>query len=122
MERREFLVGLGVVLLGATALAGVSSCSNGSTSATPADGFNIDSSTASSSGGIPHSHIVTVLLADLANPPAAGVTYLTSSAEGHAHQVTISRADLADIQEGKTRSESTTVVSGHQHTFAFRKP
>ena len=88
----------------------------------PADSFDVVSSAGSAPGGYSHSHIVAVLLADLANPPAAGVTYLTSSAEGHSHQVTLSKSDLADVQEGKTRSESTTVVSGHQHTFAFSKP
>jgi hypothetical protein len=122
MERREFLIGLGAALLVPAALAAVSGCSSSSTSSTPADSFNVASSVDSAPGGYSHSHIVAVLLADTANPPASGVTYLTSSAEGHAHQVTISRSDLADIQEGKNRSESTTVVSGHQHTFAFSKP
>jgi len=122
MERREFLIGLGAVLLVPAALAAVSGCSNSSSSPSPADSFNITSSAGSAPGGYSHSHIVAVLLADLANPPAAGVTYLTSSAEGHSHQVTLSKSDLADIQEGKTRTESTTVVSGHQHTFAFSKP
>jgi len=122
MERREFLVGLGVALLAPAAFAVVSGCSSSSTSSSPADSFNVVSAPGSAPGGYPHSHIVAVLLADLTNPPAAGATYLTSSAEGHAHQVSISRSDLADIQEGKTRSESTTVVSGHQHTFTFSKP
>jgi len=122
MERREFLIGLGAAILAPAALAAISGCSSSSSSPSPADSFNITSSTGNGPGGYPHSHIVAVLLADLANPPEAGVTYLTSSAEGHSHQVTLSKSDLADIQEGKTRSESTTVVSGHQHTFAIHKP
>lgn len=107
MERREFLIGLGAALIIPTALAAISGCS-GSSSSTPTDSFTVVSSTGSAPGGYPHSHTVAVMLADLSNPPAAGVTYLTSTAEGHTHQVTVSRTDLADLQEGKTRSESTT--------------
>ena len=122
MERREFLIGLGAALLVPAALAAVSGCSSSSSSPSPAESFNIDSSTGTAPGGYPHSHIVAVLFADLSSAPAAGVTYLTSSAESHSHQVTLSKSDLLDIQEGKTRSESSTVVSGHQHTFALSKP
>lgn len=122
MERRDFLLGLGMALLAPSALAAVSGCGDGSTSSTPADGFDVVSSTNSGPGGSPHSHGLTILLADLANPPAAGVTYTASTAEGHSHQVTISQPDLSDIQAGLTVSESSTVVSGHLHTFSIRKP
>jgi hypothetical protein len=122
MERREFLIGLAAALVVPPTLAALSGCSSSSSSPSSAEGFDVASSIATGASGYPHSHTVTVLLADLANPPAAGVSYLTSSSEGHTHQVTLSRSDLADLQEGKTRSETTTFVQGHAHTFTFRKP
>jgi hypothetical protein len=122
MERREFLVGLGIALAAPVVLTFNSGCSNSSTSSTPTDGFNVDSSSSYGPGGLPHSHTLTILLADLVNPPVAGVSYVTGTSEGHSHQIAISRSDLADIQEGKTRTESTTVVLGHEHTFTMRKP
>jgi hypothetical protein len=122
MERRTFLAGLGVAFVAPAFLTAIPGCSTSSTSSTPLDVVAVESSTSNSPGGTPHSHSLTIPLADLANPPVAGVTYSTGVADGHAHQVTVSGSDLADIQQGQTRTESTTVVSGHQHTFTIRRP
>jgi hypothetical protein len=122
MDRRTFLAGLGIACAAPAMLAALSGCSKSSTSSTAIDGFTIESSTSSSPGGTPHSHSLTIPLADLANPPAAGVSYVSGVADGHTHQVTVSGSDLADIQQGQARTESSTVVSGHQHTFTIRRP
>ena len=123
MERREFIIGLGAALFVPAAIAAVSGCSSSSTDSTPTDSFEVISSSATSGGGYAaHTHVLAVRLVDLANPPAAGVTYTTSTDDGHTHQVVLSNADLAGIQAGQTISESTNVVLGHEHTFAIRKP
>lgn len=62
--------------------------------------------------------MIASLPADVAHPPASSATHLTSSTEGHAHQVTISRSDLADIQEGKTRADqpASEIAPGFETT------
>lgn len=133
MNRRDVLIGLGLAFLVPLALAAAPGCSSEGGSSGPsspssnfevtsAGGFQAHSSTASAPGGPPHSHGLTILLADLANPPAEGVTYTTGAAEGHTHRVAFSRKDLADIQGGTTVARLTTIDLGHQHTFSIRKP
>ena len=120
MERREFLIGVGAALL-VPAFAAVSGCTS-STSSTSSDSFDVGSSPAQGPGGYPHTHVLRVLRADLANPPAGGVTYITGISEGHVHQVILSGTELVDIQSGKVVSKTSSIASGHQHVFAIAKP
>jgi hypothetical protein len=56
---------------------------------------------------------------DLNNPPAGGRTY-TTSVVGHAHQVTLSAADLTGIAGGGTVMVTTTLNDGHTHQYSLR--
>jgi hypothetical protein len=111
MERREFLVGLGSLLVLAS-----TGCSSSSTS-TSADGFDVRSSVVNA-----HSHVVTVFNADLESPPAGGADYLSTDVSAHLHQISLSAAQLAAIQSGQTVTVTSTVEAAHQHTWTIRKP
>jgi hypothetical protein len=74
-----------------------------------------------------HTHTLCVLTSDLASPPAAGVTYTTSSDGGHTHKVTLAQADLMAINAGQTMTVTSTSDldpangSAHTHKFAITK-
>lgn len=118
MQRREFLIGLGTMLLVAPVLA-ATGCGgdDSSTSPTPpADGFDVESS-----ADLAHRHSIRVLTADLANPPA-GVTYTSTNVSAHVHAVSLTAAQLAAIQAGQTVTVDSNLASAHRHTWAIRKP
>ncbi len=70
-----------------------------------------------------HTHMVCILTADLTNPPAAGVTYVTTSVGSHTHNVTLTSDQLTMIQAGTevTVVTSSTVdpINGFAHTHQF---
>jgi hypothetical protein len=119
MERRAFLVGLGLAVLAAPVLT-LPGCGGGGDSSTsptpPPDGFDVQSST-----DLAHSHSVRVLNADLANPPS-GVTYTSTTVSAHVHMISLSGTQLAAIQGGQTVTVNSNLTSGHRHSWTIRKP
>jgi hypothetical protein len=122
MNRREFIIRVGVALIALPAAFSFESCGGGgggdATPAAPAPGFDI----ASSPDNTGHSHLVRILDADLAAPPAGGVIY--TSTGSHTHTVPLTQQQLTDINNGL----SVTVISSlggapaHTHTWTIAKP
>jgi hypothetical protein len=122
-SRREFLSSATVTLLlipfGATVVA----CGS-SNSPAPAASSNDSNGVAGCDNGIGetstvannHTHTICVLDTDLTNPPAAGVTYVTSNVEDHTHNVTFTQAQLQMINSG---GSVTVTSSAPQPTHDF---
>jgi hypothetical protein len=69
-----------------------------------------------------HTHDFTIMMTDLATPPAAGVSGSTSAYvdDGHVHTMALTTADLANIQAGMTVTKTSGSTLGHTHDFNFR--
>jgi hypothetical protein len=134
MERRGFLVAGGSLLLILPAGWLVAGCENNNgtpdSGVIPADaGFDgrFDGSvtavllrfTSSVSAG--HTHDFSISVGELVSPPAGGLTGNTTVAQAHVHQVTLSQAELGQIENGQTVTKDTTVVASHLHTFTFNR-
>jgi hypothetical protein len=116
MNRREFIVQMGAALIAVPAILSLESCGgNGSSS----DGFF--DVTSSSTG---HTHAVRVLNSDITNPPGNGVQYTSTNVNSHVHTLTLSQAQLTDINNGNTVGPITSDAdsTGHSHTWTIRKP
>jgi len=118
MDRRKFLIGLGMALIAGPAVISLKGCGKSSSdnAAAPANGFSLTSNPDTTG----HSHNVTILLADLANPPSGGVTYTSDGS--HTHQITLTQQQLTDINSGGSDSVTSTFVAGHSHEWTIRKP
>ncbi|MGE5809441.1 MAG: hypothetical protein ACM32I_09970 [Nitrospirota bacterium] len=119
MDRREFLIGLGIALVAGPAAISLNSCGSSSSSGspTPANGFSVQSSVTNN-----HTHNVTILFADLQAQPTGGVTY-TSDGATHFHKIQLTQQQLADINNGGT--DSVTSIpdnTGHSHEWTIKKP
>jgi len=70
-----------------------------------------------------HTHDFTVQNTDLATPPAAGVSGNSSpyDDDGHTHTVSLTQADLQNIQNGQTVTKQSGTTNSHMHTFDFKK-
>jgi hypothetical protein len=73
-----------------------------------------------------HAHMVCVLATDLANPPAGGVTYTTTTSSSatiasHNHTVTLTAAQLATINAGQSVTVTTSITTSHTHDFIIMK-
>jgi hypothetical protein len=68
-----------------------------------------------------HVHNVCVPLADLANPPAAGATYTTTTANGHVHTLQLTQAQLQQLSQGVVVSMTTSVAEDHVHIFTMQR-
>jgi len=112
MKRRKFLVA--VLSLSLAAAVG---CSSGTPTSATTNGFHVQSTATNA-----HSHSVTILDADLANPPAAGVTYTSSATEGHSHTLSLTQAELVTIQGGGSVTENSSQSFSHFHTWTIIKP
>jgi hypothetical protein len=67
----------------------------------------------------PHIHSFSIPNSTLQMPPAGGFTASTTSNSGHSHSITLTQADLMDIEAGMAVSDSTTIASAHLHAFTF---
>jgi hypothetical protein len=69
-----------------------------------------------------HTHDFTIMMTDLATPPAAGVSGNTSAYvdDGHVHTMALTTADLSNIQAGMTVTKTSGSALGHTHDFNFR--
>ena len=117
MTRKEFLKFSLGGLAGFGVLALWPGCSgSSSTTPPPTTGGTFTSSTVQS-----HNHTVTLTQSEVQSPPSAGIFRETSSSVYHTHSVTLSQADLESVNAGNTVTISTSVTSGHSHTFDFKK-
>jgi len=68
-----------------------------------------------------HRHEITILFADVAQPPAGGKT-ITSTGAMHTHDVVLGRADFQLLQDGEQVIKTSSFDARHTHTFAIRMP
>jgi hypothetical protein len=68
-----------------------------------------------------HAHTITIQRAEVQNPPAAGITRQTSSNTGHTHQFSMTQAELMTVNGGGNVVVVTSVVDLHSHTFTITK-
>ncbi len=121
MNRREFLLVAGGAVAVIPLAAALSRCGGGGGgAAAPAAGGDFTVTSTPDNTG--HQHAITVRAADLA--AGVQVTY-TSTATGstiHTHTVTLTPAQINDINGGKTDSISSSIDLGHAHDFPVKKP
>jgi len=118
MDRRKFLIGLGIALIAGPAVVSLKGCGKSSSdnAAAPANSFSVTSNPDNTG----HTHNVIIPLADLATPPSGGQTYTSDGS--HQHQITLTHEQLADINSGGSDSVTSTFVSGHSHEWTIKKP
>jgi hypothetical protein len=116
MTRRELLSKSTVLLL----LVPVA-CSSSNATTIPS---NLDASTCNgvfelSTVTNNHTHTLCVPFTDLSAPPTAGVTYTTSTDDGHNHTVVLTQAQLQTIAGGS--SVTVTTSTPFPHDFTIKK-
>lgn len=115
MQRREFLVRLGGVLISAPALLEIAGCGDDGGPANPGGAAtSFEATNAGDGSGHPHSFVVQC--ADLG--AASTVTYTATGSHNHSVQLTV--ADLQNLAAGGTVTKNTTDL--HPHTWTIRKP
>ncbi len=125
LTRRELLIRGTKVLVCVPVIASCSSSSYspGQAQAPGPDGGACSGIDATSTIAESHDHMVCVASSDLANPPAAGMTYTTTSASNHTHTVTLTQGQLSAIEGGGTVTVATSSavdpVNGAAHTHQF---
>jgi hypothetical protein len=130
MDRRTFLIRAGAGLVAVPAVLTLKACGD---DGGPTDDSGVpDSSTddASDDGTVPetsftangtgsgHVHSITVECADLGED---GITYTSTTASSHSHQVTLTAEELTMIAGGDAVVVITT-DAGHEHTWTIQKP
>jgi hypothetical protein len=125
-ERRQFLIAGGKVLLVLPAGWVLANCSNTSSYPTmpatplpPTTNVTTGTLTFTSSITESHSHDFTMTMAEVAAPPDGGISRDTSTTLNHMHVVTLSTAQLIQINAGQTVTTDTSLVQNHLHTFSF---
>ena len=68
-----------------------------------------------------HSHQLTLELAVIESPPAAGAQPATNNVSAHVHTVVLTEADLLKIRANETVVKTTSVESAHSHVFNFQR-
>jgi hypothetical protein len=113
MNRRQFLLRIGGTTVAVPAVLVMTSCGGGGESSPDArEEFSI------SSTGNDHVHQIVIECSDLSG--GAAVTYTSTSAGAHTHEVMLSAAELGMIEAGQTVTKMTTVP--HDHTWTISKP
>ncbi len=118
LTRREMLSQSSTVLLLLVPVAGAAGCGS-SSSGSSGPGGSCDGIEDTSTVTNNHTHTLCTLTSDLTNPPAAGVSYTTSTNAGHNHTVMLSQAQLQSIESGM--SVTVTTSSPFPHNFTISK-
>jgi hypothetical protein len=118
MQRRQFLIGGGKVLLVLPAGWVLANCSNTTTSPTPTN-VGSASLTFMSSVTEGHTHDFTMTMQEVETPPSGGISRNTTITLAHQHVVTLTAAQLSQIAAGEVVTMDTSLVAGHLHTFQF---
>ena len=113
MNRRQFLLRIGGTTVAVPAVLIMTSCGGGGGGSPDArEEFSI------SSQGNDHIHQILIECADLGG--GSSVTYTSTSAQDHNHDVTLTVAELGMIDAGQTVTKMTT--DPHDHTWTISKP
>ena len=116
--RREFLEKTTVMLMMIPVAAACTSNNSNPSPTNPVEGGCAIQPTSSVTNG--HNHMLCVLATDLANPPSGGVTYTTTIAQSHTHDVSLTQAMLQQIAAGTTVTVTTSVSNSHTHDFMIQ--
>ena len=125
MERRSFILKAGALFSLPLIITEIGCDSYGDSDTTsPNTGTDNDNSnsfsiTSSVDGG--HSHKVNISQSNVDNPPASDVT-LTTICSGHTHKITLTQSDFESLMNGNTIIKTSTLDSGHTHTFSIKVP
>lgn len=114
MQRREFLVRLGGVVIAVPALLELVGCGDDGPTDAPR-GYDVTN--ASDSTG--HTHQIRVLCGDLT---AGGAVTYTSTSAGHTHTVSLTMADIQMIVGGGQVTKTSSSGGGHTHNWTVRTP
>lgn len=127
MNRRDFVETLlvlpvGVFLVHCGSSTNYSSSGGGGSDAPAAPpGLNGSQAVYTSSENQGHHHTFGIDLSAFTSPPSSGVSGDTSSDLQHTHTVSVSAADLANVESGGSVMVTTSSSSGHTHVFTFVK-
>jgi hypothetical protein len=109
--------------VGAAALAllafGAAACSSSSSPAPPGTSKFFTSTTVNA-----HTHTIILAQDDLDNPPAQGLSRMTTSATGHTHSFAMTQAQLMTVAGGTPvtiTTGSSDVTGTHTHDFTISK-
>jgi hypothetical protein len=119
MERRQFLINGGKVLLVLPAGWVLANCSN--TTSSPAPSTNVGTGTLMFTSSITegHNHTFSMTVQEIDSPPSGGISRDTSTTLNHMHVVTLTAAQMDQIAAGQVVTMDTSLVQNHLHTFAF---
>lgn len=120
MNRREFLLVAGGAAAALPLAAFLAGCGGGGggTAAVLAPGDFVVPSTSVNS----HTHNITVRAADLAAGVQVVYTSTFAGSTPHTHTVTITPAQITDINGGKTDAITSSTDLNHNHEFVIKKP
>ena len=114
MNRRQFLLRIGGTTVAVPAVLVMTSCGGGDGGGPDArEEFSVSSS------GSDHIHQILIECSDLVG--GAGITYTSTSAQDHTHDVMLSVAELGMIDAGQTVTKMTDEL-GHEHSWTISKP
>jgi hypothetical protein len=120
LTRRQLLArGTTLLLLTPVLSPMIAACSSDDSSGDDTGG-TCDGFESTSTNNDNHTHTACVLTSDLDSPPAAGVTY-TSSSVGHTHKITLSSAQLTTIGGGGSVTVTSSSDDGHTHNWTLAK-
>ena len=128
MERRSFILKAGALFSLPLIITeiGCDGYGDSNTTAPDNDDNNNDNGNSSSfsiesSVDSGHSHSVNISQSNVDNPPASNVT-LTTICPGHTHKITLTQSDYESLMNGNTIFKTSTLDSGHTHTFSIKVP
>ena len=115
MNRRTFLLRIGGTTLAVPAVLVMAACGGGDDDGADSGGqaqFSVSSS------GQDHVHQIFIQCSEL--DAGGNVTYTSTTADGHNHEVILTGDELAMIGAGSTVTKTTTSL--HTHTWSIIKP
>jgi hypothetical protein len=114
MNRRQFLLRIGGTTVAVPAVLVMTSCGGGDGGSPDArEEFSISSS------GSDHVHQILIECSDL--DAGGAVTYTSTSAQAHMHDIALSAAEVGMIASGQTVTKMTS-DQAHDHTWTISKP
>ena len=122
MERRSFILKAGALFSLPLIITEIGCDGYGdsdTTSPNTDDDKFFDPITSSIDSG--HSHKVNISRSNVENPPTGDVT-LTTICSGHTHKITLTQSDFESLMNGNTIIKTSTLDSGHTHTFSIKVP
>ena len=124
MERRSFILKAGALFSLPLIITEIGCDGYGDSNTTSPNTGNDDDKfydpiTSSIDSG--HSHSVSISRSNVDDPPSNDVT-LTTTSSGHIHTITLTQSNYQDLMDGKTIIKTSTLDSGHTHTFSIKVP